>query len=166
MRGIALFLASLAAGCGGAEPSPQDVAAREEADIAAVEGAQDIPPVPVDLQTIDYRDIEKHDLFGASCAFAPKGGGLGALVLAMERAAFIKVGGRIERLAPDPGSPELPLKARGKYDGKRYSLLLDLAAEEGESDGMETVNFPARLIVRNERDQVVYDASGVAQCGS
>ena len=166
MRLTALLLPLLLVACGGPEPTPEELAAREEADIAAVEQAQDIPPRPVDLQAIGYPDIEKHDLFGASCAFAPKGGGLGALVLAMEQAAFIKVDGRIERLAPDPGSPELPLGARGRYDGKVYSLILDIADGEGEQEGIETINFPARLIVRNERDQVVYEASGVAQCGA
>lgn len=156
----------LLAACGGAEPTAAEKAAQEEADIAAVEQAQDIPPEPVTLEAIAYPDIEKHDLFGASCAFAPEGGGMGALALAMEKGAFIKVDGQIERLAPDIGSPQLPLGARGKYDGKRRSLILDIAEGEGEQDGMETMRFPARLVVRNDRDQVVYETSGFAQCGS
>lgn len=166
MRLAAILLPLVLAACAAEEPSAAEKNAREEADIAAVEKAQEIPPQPVTLEAIAYPDIEKHDLFGAGCNFAASGGGLGALVLAMEQAAYIKVDGKIERLAPDPGSPELPLGARGKYDGKRYSILLDIAEGEGKQDGIETVNFPARLVVRNERDQVVYEASGLAQCGS
>lgn len=163
---IAASLALLAA-CGGEpDPTAAEKVARDNAKITAVQEAQDIPPEPITLQPIAYPEIEKHDLFGASCAFAPKGGGLGALVLAMERGAFIRVYGEVMRLAPDPGSPELPLGARGKYDGKEFSLILDIAAEEGEQDGIETVNFPAQLSVRNGRGQVVYAASGIAQCGS
>jgi hypothetical protein len=154
------------ASCGAREPTPAEKNAREEADIASVQKAQELPPVPVSLETIGYPEIERYDLFGASCAFAPEGGGLGALALAMEAAAYIKVDGRIERLAPDPGSPKLPLGARGKYDGKRYSLILDIAEGEGEQAGMESTRFPAQLVVRNERDQVVYDTTGLAQCGS
>ena len=156
----------LCAACTDSEPSAAEKNAREEADIAAVEKAQEIPPAPVSLEAIGYPDIEKNKLYGASCSFAPEGGGLGALALAMEKAAYIKVDGRIERLAPDPGSPDLPLGAHGKYDGKRYSLILDIAEEEGRPDGMETMRFPAELVVRNERDQVVYEAKGLAQCGS
>lgn len=166
MKLAALFLPLLLAACAGDEPTAAERNAQEEADIAAVEQAQEIPPQPITLQPIGYPDIEKHNLFGAGCAFAAQGGGLGALALATDGAAHIKVGGAIERLAPDPGSPELPLGARGKYDGKRYSILLDIAEGEGEQEGIETVNFPARLVVRNERDQVVYEASGISQCGS
>ena len=45
-------------------------------------------------------------------------------------------------------------------------LIIDLAAEEGEQSGMETVDFPARMELRNQRDQVVYGQTGIAQCGS
>lgn len=166
MRWFAMLLPVVLTACAAEEPSATERAAEDEAKIAAVEQAQEIPPTPISLEPIGYPDIEKHDLFGASCAFAPEGGGLGAHVLAKEDGAYIKLDGKVERLAPDPGSPELPLGARGKYDGKRNSLILDIGREEGKQSGMETVNYPARLIVRNERDQVVYEASGIAQCGS
>lgn len=163
----ALPIALLLAACGG-EPEPTDAEkiARDEAKIAAVKQAQDIPPEPVTLQPIAYSEIEKHDLLGASCAFGSEDESPGALVLAMDRGAFIKVDGELMRLAPDPGSPELPLGARGKYDGKEHSLILDVAEGEGEQQGIETTDFPARLTVRNRRDQVVYAASGKARCGS
>ena len=166
MRHFALVLPLALAACAAEEPTAAEQAARDEAKIAAVEQAQEIPPQPITLEPIGYPEIEKHGLFGASCAFAPEGGGLGAHVLAKEDGAYLKLDGQLERLAPDPGSPELPLGARGKYDGKRNSLILDIAQAEGEQSGTETVNYPARLIVRNERDQVVYEANGIAQCGS
>ena len=165
MRAIPLLV--LLAACNSApEETPAQKNAREEAKIAAVEQAQEIPPMPIQLEPIGYPDIEKHDLFGASCAFAPEGGGIGALVLAMEGGAYVKTDGKITRLAPDAGSPELPLGARGRYTGKQYSLVFDLAEGEGKQEGIETVNYPARLVVGNERDQIVYQANGIAQCGS
>lgn len=166
MRHLALIAPFFLAACAEEEPSAAERAAADEAKIAAVQKAQEIPPEPIELEPIGYPEIEQHDLFGASCAFAPEGGGLGALALAMDKGAYIKLDGAITRLAPDPGSAELPLGARGKYDGKRYSLLLDVAEGEGEQEGVERVDFPARLIVRNDREQVVYQASGIAQCGS
>ncbi len=166
MRIALLLMPLLLASCDDPEPTPAQQAARDEAKIASVEKAQDIPPAPVNLEPIGYPDIEKHDLLGASCAFAPEGGGIGALVLAMERGAYIKVARQLIRLAPDAGSPELPLGARGKYAGREYSLVFDLAEEEGEQEGIETVNYPARLVVSNARDQIVYQSNGVAQCGS
>jgi hypothetical protein len=166
MKRLAWFLPLLLAGCGDREPTAAERNAREVADIRAVEKAQDIPPTPVTLEVIGYPDIEKNDLHGAGCAFAPKDGGLGTLALAQERAAYIKVDGKLERLAADIGSPTLPTGARGKYDGKVHSLVLDIAEGEGKQHAMEAMNYPAELMVRNERDQVVYQASGTAQCGA
>ena len=44
--------------------------------------------------------------------------------------------------------------------------MLDLASEEGKQSGSETINYPARLVLRNDHDQIVYQADGTAQCGA
>jgi hypothetical protein len=166
MKRLAWLLPLLAAGCGAPDPTPAQQNARDEADIRAVEKAQEIPPTPITLQPIGYPDIEKNKLYGAGCAFAAKDGGLGTLLLAKEQSAYIKIDGKLERLAADAGSPKLPTGARGKYDGKVHSLVLDIGEGEGQQSGMEAMTYPAELVVRNERDQVVYQASGAAQCGA
>lgn len=158
-----LILATSA--CADEQPSPAEKARADEADIAAVKAAQQPPPSPVTPDPIGYPDIEKHEMYGAGCNFA-LGSSMGAIVLAQPARAFMKIEGEIETFAPDAGSGELPLGVKGKYTGGAWSFVLDLAAGEGKPSGSEGVNYPARLILRNDRDQVVYNASGTAQCGS
>ena len=154
-----------ASACAADEPSPAEKARAEEADIAAVKAAQQPPPTPVTPDTIGYPEIEKHDMFGAGCSFAP-GQSIAAIALAQPARAFMKIDGEIETFAPDAGSGELPLGVRGKYTGGAWSFVLDIAAGEGKPSGSEGVNYPARFILRNDRDQIVYNATGTAQCGS
>jgi hypothetical protein len=158
-------LVMLAAGCSKEEPSPAEKARADDADVAAVKAAQVPPPSPVTPERILYPDIEKYDLFGAGCNFAPDGS-MAAIALAQPGHGYMKIDGKLEAFAPDVGSGDLPLGAKGKYTAGAWSFLLDLASEEGEQSGSETVNFPARLVLRNDRDQIVYEANGVAQCGS
>lgn len=148
------------------EPTPEEQRRADEADIAAVESLQEPPVLPISPEPILYPDIEKHNLYGASCAFAPDGGGMGAIALAMADAGYMKIDGSIQRFAPDPGSDEQPLRTRVEYDGKSYSFALKLAERDGKSSGYETTDYGATLIVRNSSDEVVYEAQGTAQCGS
>ena len=162
---IALLPVLLAASCTDGEPSPAEQARMDEADIAAVKEAQVPPPMPVTPDKILYPDIERYELHGAGCNFAPEGS-MAAIVLAQPARAYMKIDGELEAFAPDAGSGDLPLGAKGKYTAKAWSFILDLAQEEGDQSGTETVNFPAHFVLRNDRDQVVYEADGVAQCGS
>ena len=155
----------LVSACGADEPSPAEKARADDADVAAVKAAQVPPPSPVTPERILYPDIERYDLFGAGCNFAPKGS-MAAIVLAQAAHGYMKIDGKLEAFAPDAGSGDLPLGAKGKYTAGAWSFVLDLAAEEGEQSGSETVNFPAHLVLRNDRDQIVYETDGTAQCGS
>ena len=150
----------------GEDISPDEQRALDENDIATVEALQTPPPQPIVPQPITYPDIEKHDLFGAGCNFAPDGGGLGAIVLAQPEIGYMKIDNSIERFAPDVGSASMPLGTFAKYDGTAHSFRLSFREEEGEQSGMETVDFKAQLVVRNSSDAVVYEADGIAQCGS
>lgn len=165
MRHLVLLGACLLPACG-SEMSAEERAAADERAIAAVEAHQAPPALPVAPEKILYPDIEKNDLFGTSCAFAPEGGGLGAIALAMEDAGYLKLDGEIVRLAADKGSGDLPMGAYRKYDGKANSFRLELDREAGKQDGIETTNYPASLTILDAGDRVVYEASGIAQCGS
>jgi hypothetical protein len=166
MRAALIVLAALlATSCGKEEPSASEKARMDEADIAAVEAAQVPPPTPVEPDPIGMPDIEKYDMYGAGCNFAP-GKGIAAIALLQEQRAFMKLDGGIVVFAPDAGSGDLPLGAKGKYTAKAWSFVLDLASEEGTQSGYETIDYPARLVLRNDHDQIVYQSDGTAQCGS
>lgn len=158
-----LFL--MIAGCGGDEPTAAEKRRMDDADVAAVKAAQVPPPTPVTPEKILYPDIERYDLFGAGCNFAPEGS-MAAVALAQPSKGFMKIDGDLIAFAPDAGSGDLPLGTKGKYTSKAWSFVLDIGAEEGEQAGSETVNFPAHFVLRNDRDQIVFEANGVAQCGS
>ena len=159
------LMALALAGCG-EEKTAQERAAENAAAVAEVEKYQEAPPEMLAPQPILYPDIEKHGLFGAGCNFLPEGGGMGAVFLGMADGAAMKKGGEILRFAADKGSRNNPLGSWRKYDGKDYSAELEIGQGQGEQVGSETVNFPARLVVRDGKDRVVYESAGTAQCGS
>ena len=137
-----------------------------QADVAEVEANQQPPVEQFEPDPIRYREIEKYDLFGAGCSFAPDGGGLGAVALGLADEGYLKRNGEIVRLAADKGSDELPYLARRKYDGTDYSFTLDLDRESGAPTGDETSDYSGTLTVRDGKDRVVYSSTGIAQCGA
>lgn len=137
-----------------------------QADVAEVEAHQQPPVEEFEPDPIRYREIEKYDLFGAGCSFAPDGGGLGAVAIAMADEGYIIRNGALLRFAADAGSRELPYLARNKYTGLEYSFILDLDEAGGEQSGYETTDYRGKLTVRDAGDRVVYEADGLVQCGA
>lgn len=169
MRWVVVLAGLLAVtGCG-KQLSPEEQAAQaaqEEREIAMVEEANRGPLVPIDPQPILYPDIEENELYGVSCAFAPDGGGLGAIMLAMMEDGYMKLDGKLERFAADNGSAELPYGTREKYSGTTYAIELAIAEGEGQQVAAESVNYDGQLTVRDANGRVVYDKAGEVQCGS
>lgn len=159
-----LSLALLIAACDSGV-TPQEQSAADARDIAAVEASQTAPAIPVDPQPIGYPDMEKHGIYGASCAFAPEGGGLGAVAISMADVGYMKINGTMLRFAPDVGSDEQQLGTRVKYDGRKYSYSLRIDESRSARSGYETTSYKAELLVRDSADRQVYKASGSAQCG-
>jgi hypothetical protein len=159
------FAALMLAGCE-QDLTPEEQAQRDERDIALVEQASRVlPPLrQVTPEPILYPDIERHDLYGAACNYAP-GTSLGTRVVAREADAFVKIDGEVLRFAADPGSRELPLRTRSLYNGRNHVLRLQIDAD-GEQAGMETVNFEGSVTLLDAHGRVVYEGSGLAQCGS
>src|SRR5690606_1803148 len=149
------------------EVAPQGQAARDARGVAAVEAGNSVkpPPRPISPQVIGYPDIEKYNLFGAGCSFAP-GTSIGAIVLALDDTAYIKLEGDLVRFASDTGSSDLPLGAHTQYDGKEYQVELALEEDKGVISGQETMTYPGTAIIRDANDQVVYQADGAIQCGA
>ena len=152
------------AGCARA-PSAAEKAAADARDVAEVKAINSAKPPaqPLLLQPIRFDDIQSHRLFEPGCAFAP-GGSMGAVLLAQDKAGYVKVAGRMVRLASDSGSERLPLSAWTCYTGKAFAVRLARQGVGAAETG--AVRWPGRLIVTDSTDQVVYAADGSVQCGS
>ena len=74
-----------------AEPSEEE----RQAAVAEVEANQTPEPEELVLERIGYPDIEQNDLYGAGCNFAPDGGGMGAVAIAMAEEGYLKRKGEI-----------------------------------------------------------------------
>ena len=161
MRVSIILLALTLTACSNEQNEEERAAA-----VAEVEANRVPPPEELQLEPIRYREIEKNELYGTGCSFAPDGGGMSAVALAMAETGHFLRGDKLITLAADKGSPELPYLARRKYDGAAYSRTLDLDEAEGEQSGEETSDYPATLTIRDASEQVVYRKSGIAQCGA
>jgi hypothetical protein len=164
MRQVLLFAgaALLLVSCG-EQVSPEEQAAANERDVAIVEAANNAPP-PVQLITpepILLPDIERYDLLGEACSYAP-GTSLGARVIAREADAFMKIDGQIERFAADPGARELPMHTRSVYNSKGHSLVL--ALREDTAEGEQRASYEGSVTLRDAHGRVVYEGTGEAQC--
>ena len=159
---VALGVLILVAGCG-EKKSAAEKRAEDDRAIAQVNAAQEIkpPPKPIDPQPILFADIQKFDLFGAGCAFAP-GNSMGAVLLTRAKVATLLLDGRPLRFASDPGSVKLPLDTFSRYVSKELALSL---TRTGDETG-EATRWAGHLVVTDPYDQVVYEADGLVQCGA
>lgn len=169
--------AVLLAGCAD-EVTPEEQSQADERDVAMVHAANKAAPplVPVTPEPILLPDIERYDLLGQTCSYAP-GTSLGARVISREADAFMKIDSEIERFAADPGSRELPSRTRSVYNSKNYALRLTLretatdtaegegAAEEAEAAPVQgRGNYEGSVTLRDAYGRVVYEGIGIAQC--
>ncbi|GAA0278665.1 hypothetical protein GCM10009127_19590 [Alteraurantiacibacter aestuarii] len=160
-----IMIAALGCVACGHETSVEQQDMLDQQAVEMVEQANNVsPPLEeVTPEPILYPDIERYDIYGASCAYAP-GTSLGARVIARQADAFMKVDGEILRFAADPGARELPYGTRSLYNGREYSLRLEIAGG-GDVSGEETVDYEGTISLRDRWDRVVYRGSGTAQCG-
>jgi hypothetical protein len=173
---IVLVSLLMVAGCGD-EPSSGERAASDARDIAMVEEANEVmPPVKqITPEPILLPDIERFDLLGEACNYAP-GTSLGTRVIAREADAFAKIEGDIVRFAADPGSRELPMHTRTLYNGREYSLRLQIEGvtpQEREVDAVSGAaaqpqaggtNYEGTVQLRDQYGRLVYEGTGLAQC--
>src|SRR5690554_1788110 len=126
----------LLAGCD-KELSPEEQALADARDVEMVKAANDaMPPLRmVTPEPILLPDIERYDLYGEACNYAP-GTSFGTRVVAREADAFMKIDGEVHRFAADPGSRELPMHTRSLYNGKEYSVRLSIE-EQGDTTDYE-----------------------------
>lgn len=163
---LVIGAAALLAACAD-ELSPSEQEAENEAMAERVREANDIAPPLVEVvpDPLLYDDIEANDLYGLTCAYAP-GTSMGARVIAREVDAFVKIDGEVIRLAADPGSRELPAATRSLYNGREYSLRLEIAENTTDEETTEAVFYEGTVRLRDRWDRVVYQGTGVVNCGA
>jgi len=165
---VIICIAAVLAGCG-EEMSEAEKAEQDRELVERVREANDTAPPLVEVvpEPILYPDIEANDLFGLACSYAP-GTSMGARVIAREADAFVKVDGEMLRFAADPGSRELPANTRSLYNGREYSLRLDIQdkqAGEQVGDG-GAVLYEGTVWLRDRWDRVIYQGTGAVDCGA
>jgi len=145
-------------------PTAAEQKAADDRAVAQVEAVQKQkpPPRPISPEPILFGDIQRFNLFGAGCAFAP-GGSMGAVLLTRDKVAYLKLADRVVRFAADPGSAKLPLGTMSRYVGKEFAASLTRVGEPG---GAQALRSSAHLTVTDPYDQPVYDADGLLQCGA
>ncbi|RIV80964.1 hypothetical protein D2V17_18930 [Aurantiacibacter xanthus] len=167
MRGALLISLGLALASCGQDPDPAEQAAEDKKIVEMVRAANDAPPPIEEVipQAILYPDIEKADLYGASCAYAP-GTSMGARVIAREADAYMKIDGDMVRFAADPGARELAGRTRSLYNGRRFSLRLQIDGEGQEDpNASESTIYQGTIWLRDRWDRNVYTGSGTVSCG-
>ncbi|OYX66534.1 MAG: hypothetical protein B7Y88_01430 [Sphingomonadales bacterium 32-64-17] len=167
MRGSLFIIAGLAlAGCS-QEPDPAEKAAEDKKIVEMVRAANDAPPPIEEVipQAILYPDIEKEDLFGASCAYAP-GTSMGARVIAREADAYMKIDDEMVRFAVDPGARQLANRTGSLYNGRQYSLRLQIEGDGSpDPNASESTLYQGTIWLRDRWDRNVYTGSGTVSCG-
>ena len=132
--------------------------------LTACGSTDDKPPVTatLDAQPITYLDIEAAKLTGPSCNYAA-GHSMGAVVMAMNDRAVMKIGGALKRFTLDPQCDKIG-KTGSRYVAPGY--VLDLAVKkESRSEHAGTVGFAGSVRLSDGNGRVVYAAEGDVQCG-
>ena len=144
MRWLAIVLLPLLAACGSAP------------DKSATTPA-------LNAQPITYMDIEVAKLTGPSCNYA-SGKSMGAVVMAMDDAAVMKLGGALKRFTLDPQCDKLEKGTGSRYVAPGY--VLDLAVnKESRSEQAGKVGFQGSVKLSEGKGRVVYSTEGDVQCG-
>lgn len=121
------------------------------------------PATPtLDAQPITYMDIESAKLIGPSCNYAA-GHSMGAVVMAMNNEAVMKIGGALKRFTLDPQCDKLEKGTGSRYVAPGY--VLDLTVDSrtrGESAG--TIGYQGSVKLSDDKGRVLYSTAGDVQC--
>ncbi|MFC3097755.1 hypothetical protein [Alteraurantiacibacter palmitatis] len=152
----------------GEQVSPEEQARRDAEAVAAVKRANAaIPPLEeVVPEPILYPDLEQHDLYGLACSYAP-GTSLATRVVTRAADAFVKIDGEMLRFAADPGSRELPGNTRTLYNGRAYSLRLEIEGDgTAIAEGSGATRYSGTVHLRDRWNRTVYTGTGTVDCGA
>jgi hypothetical protein len=144
------------------DPSPQEKAAADARDVAAVEAAQKLRPPVVQVvpEPMKPQSRALYKLTQAGCDFRPNQRvSEDPVLIAGEARALLLVRGEPLVLGADSGSADLPFGAHGKYTGRDHSVQLTSGAQSG-TEG----RWPGSLTIRDRFDRIAYFAAGEFAC--
>jgi hypothetical protein len=126
------------------------------------------PPAPpanaIEPGTIDYFDITKNKLFGSGCNFVADGGGMGAILMALEADAVLKLDGKLVKIAADKTSKPLKQGSWTHYKDPAYTLTLTPVEDgKGKVNGVVEM-LTAQMTLSDAAGKVLFTAKGQAQC--
>ena len=133
--------------------------------LAACGNVSDKPPATptLDAQPITYMDIESSKLTGPSCNYGA-GQSMGAVVMAMNSEAVMKIGGVLKRFTLDPQCDKLEKGTGSRYVSPGY--VLDLAVKkESRREQAGKVGFEGSVRLSDGKGRVLYSTEGDVQCG-
>ena len=161
MRGLALTLVAVLAACS-SEPTEEERAAA----VAEVEAHQTLPRSRSNWERSATARSRSTSYTGRDAASHPR---VGDWHCSRARHAFdtghIIVDGEMLTLAADKGSAELPYLRGASMMAPSIrwsSIWIKMRVKKWVR---EVSDYPATLTIRNARDQIVYNQSGIAQCG-
>ena len=116
----------------------------------------------LNAQPITYMDIESAKLSGPSCNYA-SGKGMAAVVMAMNDAAVMKMGGALKHFTLDPQCDKLERGTGSRYVAPGY--VLDLAVKkESRREQAGKVGFAGSVKLSEDKGHVLYSTDGDVQC--
>ncbi len=116
----------------------------------------------LDAQPITYMDIESAKLTGPSCNYAA-GKSMGAVVMAMNQQAVMKLDGQLLHLALDPQCNKLDKGTGSRYVAPGY--VLDLAIDSRtRSQSAGTIGYHGSVKLSDDKGRVLYSTAGDVQC--
>ncbi len=86
---------------------------------------------------------------------------MGAVLLAQDDRAYIKLGDKIVALASDAGSAKMPLGSWSRYSGREYALVIKA---DGPAPASDSAQFEGGLVITDAFERPVYQARGSFQC--
>ncbi len=159
IRAALLLPPAILIGCSGADVTAPGNTAEDDQAIAAVEAAQKrMPPaVFVTLQPISASS----DL---PCAFNVPASVKPPVFRFGPGAGTVMIDGVVKAFAADSGSIEIYPGVRQQYDGKEFSLQIQLDADDPANRGNANY-WPAKLTITDRYDRPVFFGVGMVTCG-
>ena len=158
---VALLLpAAILVSCSGADVTTPGSAAEDDQAIAAVEAAQKRIPaaVFVTLQPISA----SNDL---PCAFNVPASVKPPVFRFGPGAGTVMIDGIVKAFSADSGSIEIYPGVRQQYDGKEFSVYIQLDADDPANRGNANY-WPAKLTMSDRYERTVFFGVGMVTCGA